>query len=62
MLIDQSVNTNRHKVDFSTSVYPCPHILLSGVMWFQSVCNVSEQVSSIRKLLGLFVLFVYFYL
>ena len=62
VLVDQSVNTNWHKVDFSTSIYLCPQILASDVMWFQSVCYVSEQVGSIKKLLGLLVLFIYFHL
>ena len=60
VLVDQSVNTNWHKIDFSASVYPCPQVFVSVVMWFQSVHYISEQVGSIGKLLGLLVLFMYF--
>ena len=60
VLVNQSVNINQHKVDFSASVYPCPQVFVSGVMWFQSVCYISEQVGSIGNLLGLLVLFLYF--
>ena len=60
VLVNQSVNTNRHEVDFSASVYPCPQVFVSGVMWFQYICYISEQVGSIGKLMGILVLFLYF--
>ena len=40
VMIDQSVYTDRHEVYFSTCVYSCPEILVSGVMLLQLVDNV----------------------
>ena len=32
VLVNQSVNYNQHEVDFTTSVYLCPQVFVSGMM------------------------------